>query len=344
MPRILFDARPLGEHSGVSRVAARVLAYIHATRPDAGITTITTGWKKTNASIHLRLPNKLWSLFCLLGLVSLDRAAAWKAGAFDELILPNVGFVGTPRVPYTVVVHDLSFLIEPRWFSLKMRAWHHAVRARRLIRQAAHVWCVSQTTAEDVKRLLDVPTERVTVLPADVVYGKQEPFGGAAELRLASLVVKQSSHPQKALTSRTQHPFILAFAGSVRKNIGTAIAAVERVRQDKRYRDLRLVIVGEIPARRALFGSHQILPDWIIVFPRVSDNELQGLYTNASALLYPSWYEGFGLPLHEAAAFGIPLLASAHGALPETAPPGTILIPPAKPHLWATMLKDVLTQ
>jgi glycosyltransferase involved in cell wall biosynthesis len=69
---------------------------------------------------------------------------------------------------------------------------------------------------------------------------------------------------------------------------------------------------------------------------------LSTLMKNASALLYPSWYEGYGLPLHEAAAHGTPIIASTSGALPETAPPGTHFVPPFKPHLWTQAMQSVL--
>ena len=63
---------------------------------------------------------------------------------------------------------------------------------------------------------------------------------------------------------------------------------------------------------------------------------------HAAAFLYPSWYEGFGLPLHEAARFGTPCISSTVGALPETAPHNTLFAPPSKPHLWTVALKMIL--
>jgi glycosyltransferase involved in cell wall biosynthesis len=305
MSRILFDARAVAEkNGGVSRVAERMLAHLRATRPDAEIVTMTTGVDRAAASdLHLRLPNKFWSLACLLGLTSLDRVATRMTGrSFDELILPNIGFVGIPKIPYTIVVHDLSFLIEPAWFPWKMRVWHRAVRASRLISHATNIWCVSQTTARDVERLLGVEKHKISVLPSNIVTGALE--------------------PNPVPTAPVAPPYVLAFDGSSRKNTSTATAAVNRVREDERLRDLKLIVIG---------GNN-----------RPSDEELDRLYAGAAALLYPSWYEGFGLPLHEAARFGVPILASAHGALPETAPPGSLLINPSKPHLWVSALRSVL--
>ncbi len=317
MTRILFDARALAEHGGVSRVAGRLLAHLRATRPNDDIVTMTTGWDiQKNSDIHLKIPNKLWSLLCLLRLTSLDRVAERMTHKpFDELILPNVGFIGTPRTPYTIVVHDLSFLIEPRWFPFRMRLWHRAVRARHLIKQANRILCVSETTARDVERLLNVAKERIEILSPAIVVGTLD------------------RHPESKPSPIAQ-PYLLAFDDTPRKNISTAITTVAHLRNDERFKNLSLVIVGR-PVR-------QTKPDWIRRVSSVSDETLNNLYRNASAFLYPSWYEGFGLPLHEAAAHGIPCLASAHGALPETAPTDTILIPPNKPQLWVTTLKEIL--
>ena len=356
MSRILFDARAIadsGSHArgGIARVSKRILAHLRETHSSDEIVLMTTGWRNphaptlshperdeaeprpynTRSPIHLPLPNKLWSLACVLGLTSLDRVAEKIAKQkFDELFLPNIGFIGTPRIPYTILVHDLSSLIEPKWFSWKMRLWHHAVRAKRLIQNAANVWCVSETTARDVERLLGVERKRVTVLPPDLIIGRQD-----TSAPLHPTTYDPSVHSGQALRPT---PYVISFGcGNPRKNISTAIAAAARVREDASFQNLQLFIIGS--------SSHSPLPtphSWITFLPSISDNERDHLYQNASALLYPSWYEGFGLPIHEAARFNIPILASAHGALPETAPKSTILINPAKPHLWAGALRNVL--
>jgi glycosyltransferase involved in cell wall biosynthesis len=76
--------------------------------------------------------------------------------------------------------------------------------------------------------------------------------------------------------------------------------------------------------------------------PFQSRAQLQTLYAQASCVAYPSWYEGFGIPLHEASVYGTPCISSTAGALPETAPPGTLFAPPQKPHLWVEALELVL--
>jgi glycosyltransferase involved in cell wall biosynthesis len=324
--RIMVDARPLADPAsgGVKRVAVSMLRALLASG-QTELVFVTTGAKKprlpepfdsdTNVErVHIPWPNKIWSALSVFGIVSLDREAARRCGkAFDAAILPNLGFTGYVAVPYALVLHDLSFLIEPSWFSWKMRAWHRLVNVRELARRADRLFAVSETTARDAMRLLDAPPSKIGLL-----------------------------HPAAALpespetTGPNRGPYLLALGeDDRRKNIRTVIDAYHMLRRDPSFEDVSLVIAGGRPG----------LPDDDIErMGAVTDAELAGLYRNAAAFLYPSWYEGFGLPLHEAARYGTPCLASAHGALPETAPSGSVLIPPMKPHLWVAAMRDVLTK
>ena len=115
-----------------------------------------------------------------------------------------------------------------------------------------------------------------------------------------------------------------------RKNIKVALKAIAEfnIKHPKKY--LTPVILGG--KVKFYFGEHNI--SYIQAPGFINDEELTWLYQNSSVLLYPSWYEGFGLPLHEAQQFITPIIASTAGALTETAPPGTILCHPAKINEW----------
>lgn len=323
---ILIDARPIidSARGGIGRVTLALVSAYAETFPNDTLTCVTTGSSRhflppelsRRANVHhkhIRIPNKLWSsLSCLFG-ASLIRWSQSRANPIDAAFFPNIGFIGAiPRgVSTTLLLHDLSFLIEPRWFSWKQRFWHRAVGAKRLIRSASHLLAVSQTTKDDAVHLLSIPENNITIIP----------IGGTMQ----------------ATATRERHSFVLALgAGDLRKNITTAIEAVRVLRKEEAYRNLELVFIG---------GRYSVPePDraWIRFVARPSDTELASLYAHADALLYPSWYEGYGLPLHEAHSFGVPCIASTSGALPETAPPGTIFAHPAKPHHWAAALRDVL--
>lgn len=321
--RYLVDARPLMDPTsgGVARVARGIIQAFIAACPHDEIVLVTTGRdiprsdalpKDPNVRhVHLRIPNKLWSLSCLFGFASLERDIEKRVSNINATFLSNLGFVGrlNPRNstlvtrPYVLLLHDLSFLIEPRWFSIKQRIWHHAVGATSLIQNAAHLLAVSETTKRDAMRLLDISEDRITVIPLGPTLSSQ-------------------------LTTHNSpldpHPYLLALGwNDPRKNARTTVLAHDIVKRDPAFTDLDLIIVGR---------------DRI----RPTDKELATLYAGASAFLYPSWYEGYGLPLHEAATYGTPCIASSAGALPETAPPGTIFVDPAKPHHWAEAIKYVV--
>ncbi|MFA5935591.1 MAG: glycosyltransferase family 1 protein [Patescibacteria group bacterium] len=313
--RILIDARPLADATsgGVARVARGVIEAFIALNATDEIVLATTGTTKPDVTslesslvrhIHLSIPNKLWSLATFLGITSLDREMEKRTGKIDAVFLPNIGFVGAIKKPYVLLLHDLSFLIEPKWFSMKMRLWHNAVGAKTLIRNATKLLAVSETTKQDAMRLLGIPAERIDVIP------------------IGSTLPTQTA-PSTSL-GMTREKYLLALGwNDPRKNAKTVARAFEILKRDPIYADLDLVIVGR-----------DVL--------RPSDNELASLYKNAAAFLYPSWYEGYGLPLHEAAAYSTPCIASITGALPETAPPGTLFVDPAKPQHWVEAIRSSL--
>lgn len=291
--KILFDGRPLADsHSGgVKRVTQGLLDALKARGTDLAV--VTTGTKKPGGSDeHRAWPNKIISILIFLRLVSYERLFKKKA---DLLFLPNIGWLGSPRIPYALVVHDLSFIIEPRWFGWKSRLWHRAIGARTQIKRAAILFAVSETTKNDLIRILDIPEERIRVIP------------------LGSTSV---SNPTPS-DLRPNTPYLLALGGGdPRKNTSLSKTVADKT-------GMKLVLIGEAP------------------YERVSDGVLADLYANAAAFLYPSWYEGFGLPLHEATYFHTPCIAATTGALPETAPEGTVFASPAKPQQWVEALQFI---
>lgn len=310
--RVLFDARPIldAPRGGVGRVALAQAKRLLA-QPDMEIVFFTTGSHSPAFPAellgpqaihkHINIPNKVWSVLCILGFHPLS----WFTQPPDLLFLPNIGFIGAPSTwKSQLIVHDVSFLIEPCWFRPKQRIWHHLVRPKQLFRQATELLCVSQRTLQDAVDLAGVSTEACHRLSLDPLSLTETPT---------------VAFPKPPAGRR----MILAFgADDPRKNFATAEFAVRHLKQEPGFEDLQLFAIG----RDA----------------EPTDQELIALYQQAAVLLYPSWYEGFGLPLHEAASYGCKAIASTAGALPETAPPGTRFAHPAKPHQWAMALRSAL--
>jgi len=378
---ILVDARPIVDATsgGVKRVAREFVATSAKEHPTDAITCVTTGWHRptlpeelrslANVSHrHIRIPNKLLSLLVSFGFPLATFYSLLTTRPADAIILPNIGFIGTlpKHVPTTIIIHDLSFLIEPAWFSWRQRLWHRAVRAKHLLTSATSLLAVSETTKQDAIRLLNIPENRIRVIKINSTF-----FPNDERLSTLHSPLSTFHSPLSTFHSPLSTPYILALGvGDKRKNVGTAIEAVRRLRDDEASHDVELVLVGKIStppsdsrlptpdSRRATCDERRATPDvrshpdfasglpipdsWLHFIHRPSDGELAALYKNAAAFLYPSWYEGYGLPLHEAASFGTPCIASTAGALPETAPPGTFFADPAKPHHWVEALRLVM--
>ncbi len=324
---------------GVGRVAEELVRALAAAHPEDELICATTGsaisvlppklLELPNVKhVHLKIPNKLWSAACILNRVSFFEQIEQRCGKTDAFLMPNLGFVGClpKNAPSVLLLHDLSFLIEPRWFTFKQRLWHKAVKAHDLIRKATRLLAVSETTKRDAISLLNLSEEKISVIP------------------LGSTLAEKSLDPsyQLPVTSYPDH-FVLALGlDDPRKNSATAIEAVKILRQKNGYEDVALVVVGA-PLGGVRAGTKPA-PAWLRIIPHPTDTELAALYQNAAAFLYPSWYEGYGLPLHEAARHGTPCVASTAGALPETAPLGTLFANPAKPQHWIEATKLALNQ
>ena len=300
-----MDGRPLLRpwFGGVPRLLSFLLPSIREVLGDQ-LVVATTGLviPTEDVTLHRQYPNKLVAFLTWTGLSSFDRL--FREQHADILFLPNIEFVGRPVLPYALLVHDLSFLIEPRWFNWKMRIWHKVVKPKMLIKNASALFTVSETSKQDLMRLLDIPEERITVIPMGL------------DMTEPSDVSRDTRHATR---------FILCLsANNHRKNTECVIAAHKALIKQEKYKDVKLVITGS--------------PD----VPRPSYPDLFALMRDASVFCYQSWYEGFGMPLHEAARFGTPCIASTASSLPEIAPQGTRFASPAKPQHWLEAICQTL--
>ena len=210
-------------------------------------------------------------------------------GGCDVLHCPTYYAPLRPRVPTVVTVHDLAVLRNPEWFPPWTRTYAPRV-VPRMIRAAARVIAVSAFTAREIEELLDIPDERIRVIPNGV-----EPVftpGGA----------------------RADGEYVLA-VGTLepRKNLQRTIEAARRV-------GVELRVVGERG-----WGGVDAGVAWQ---GRVEDEELARLYRGARCLVFPSHYEGFGIPVAEALACGTPVVISRGSAMEEIAGAAAVLVDP----------------
>jgi Glycosyltransferase len=234
-------------------------------------------------------------------------------GPVDLFYSPD--FVLPPTRPGTrtlLTVHDLSFLRYPDHFVPKLVRYLERVVPASVAR-ADRVLADSEATRADLIRLLGTPPEKVEVLYSGVdPRFRPEPESGERERLRARYGLDR--------------PYVLS-VGTLqpRKNFVRLIRAFARLPDTGRV----LVIAG---GRGWLYES--VLeeaarhPDRVRVLGFVEDADLPALYRGADLFVFPSFYEGFGLPVLEAMACGVPVVASDASSIPEMVGTAGILLPP----------------
>lgn len=207
-----------------------------------------------------------------------------------------------PGVKYVVTIHDLAFRVLPEQYEWQHRLYYGWQVARSL-RMADLVVADSHNTRRDVVRFYQVPPERVEV----VHLGVADQFLRGAETRLPR------AEAERYFLSVTTHPR--------RKNVLGALKAFATFAHGM---DVRYVVAGlmrEPQQQEFLALADQLdVRNKVRLFGYADDSQLVSLYQNAEFTLYPSFYEGFGLPVVEAMACGCPVIASNTSSLPEIMP------------------------
>lgn len=229
-------------------------------------------------------------------------------------------FVLPPTLPSTrtlLTVHDLSFVRVPQAASPPLRAYLNRV-VPRSVKMADHILADSQATKDDLQELYDTAADKITVLYS----GVSNHFQPVTDEALLERV--------KAKYRLTGIDYLLS-VGTVqpRKNYSRVIRALASLRQQGC--DLHYAIAGgkgwlEDEMRQTIAETK--LGDAVHLLGFVDDDDLPALYSAARMLVIPSLYEGFGLPILEAMACGVPVIASNLSSLPEIVGKAGILVDP----------------
>lgn len=252
----------------------------------------------------------------------------------DLVHVPYFGAPRYPRVPTVVTVHDLIPLLVPgnrggRAVQMYMRL------AASSARQAQTIIADSQHTKDDIVQHLKIPAERIVV----------------THLAAAPTLTPQSDATIEATLERFRlvDPYVFYIGGfQAHKNVAMAIRAFARARRSLEQR-VMLVIAGRLPTSQSpLFPDihkvileEQIAADVALLGP-VSEAEKAALMSGCQAFVYPSRYEGFGLPPLEAMQCGAPTLASATTSVGEVVGDGGVQLPPDDLEAWSSALTRVL--
>ena len=233
------------------------------------------------------------------------------------------------RIKSVFTLHDLIFIFHPETHK-PLNRWFLTLMMPRFLRAADAVIAVSECTKRDAVRFYGIPEEKITV----IYEGVNPRFRPASPETIASV---------RARYNLPEH-FIL-YVGTIepRKNLTALLEAFHHLLATH---DLRLVIVGK---KGWLYEGFFLrlrelgLEDRVIFTGYVPDEDLPAIYSAAELFVFPSLYEGFGLPVLEAMACGVPVICSNTSSLPEVAGDAALLVDPTDVRALAGAMEQALT-
>lgn len=256
--------------------------------------------------------------------------ATWlvRAAGGDDLIhhAGSVAPVNSPK-PYVFTVHDLQPLDLPENFSLVKRNWMKRMLPPS-IRNATLVLCPSRFAADSVVRHVDWSVDRIRVVP----HGHEPVAAGVAHADVAA-----------DLRRRFGRYLLLPAIAYPHKRHVDLIDALARLADE--IPDLSVVLTGGPGPETTALEEHASslgLADRVHRLGRVAEAELDDLYRSATALVFPSTYEGFGNPALEAMARGCPVIASNAASIPEVVGDAGLLVEPRSPDAIAGAVRRLI--
>ena len=237
------------------------------------------------------------------------------------------------RCPSVVTIHDCIHLMFPQYLPNRLAYAYARAQMWAAARRSDCILTVSEASKRDILHLFNVPPEKIVV-----VYNAID----------SHFSVTPSEEAVARVRERYQldHQFIL-YVGNIKphKNLVRLIEAFDQLRRGG-LEELKLLIIGDqiskLPALRRAVHRHK-LHKQVRFLGYLSDDQLAILYRLASAFVFPSLYEGFGLPPLEAMASGTPVVTSNVSSLPEVVGDAAVLVNPYDVDAIVDGVRRVLT-
>jgi alpha-1,3-rhamnosyl/mannosyltransferase len=320
--------RPTGAGGYIRSLAERLPAHAPADRFFFFSASLkdrypALAWPKNATLVDRRIPvsalNFAWNR---LGAPSLDRLVGVH---LDLVHSPHPLLVPGRRARRVVTVHDLFFLKNPELTRAEIRR-DYAPLVRSHVRRADGIVCGSEYTAGEIRRLLDVPPEKLAVTP----YGVDPIYREPVSRTEVDEALARSGLPRGAI--------LYVGSDEKRKNVvSLAMAYMGLFR--RRSHTPPLLLVG--PGSGWAQGGSVVGPQ-IRATGYLARRELRALMAASALLVLPSLEEGFGLPVAEALAAGLPVVCSRGSALEEIADGAATLVDPLDPRSIAEGMERVL--
>lgn len=322
--RISIDVRHLesGPRTGVGVVTEELLPALFAAGDGHSFSVFSNGWREPPAllerlveqehvSVHrTRMPNRVFDVLAVAGALGKPRKLFHQA---DVHLSPHMLPLPDIRTPRVLILHDLSFIRYPEFFSLRSRAWHARVRPEAQAKAATRLIVPSSATAQDVVQLFGIAEKKISIVPWGTPSAAED---------------KNADAPQNRGDEQT-----VLFLGTVehRKNVLGVLRAF--VMLQKRLPKARLILAGGLgwgsdEVIRMVHAQPAEIRERISMPGYVSEEEKAKLLSEADVFVYPSFYEGSGLPVLEAMHAGVPCVVSRYTALPEVTQDAAVLVDP----------------
>ena len=278
-------------------------------------------------STHLPFGKSLWRSYGIVSDLKRDGVQLYH-GLSGEL---PIG-IRKSGIKSVVTIHDLIFLRHPEfynWLDTKIYAW----KFRQTIREADHIIAVSECTKRDIIELGGVDESRISVIYQSFAPRFSAPNHGDCP---------RDSSEAKIMGTVPVIPRYILSVGSIeaRKNILLAVKALPYLPED-----ISLVIVGrhtKYTDQVTDYAKANRLDHRVRILHGVTDEALPALYAGAEAFVYPSRYEGFGIPIIEAISMGLPVVACTGSCLEEAGGPDSLYVSPDDAEGMANAIRQSL--
>ena len=336
--RIGIDARPLARGAaGISRVVNSVVRelerlddhsqyFLYCNRP-FDLPFENPRWQRTVQPLYSIVPGSLW----------LQTKAFARAARHDDLdVFWGTSFTlpaGLPDATRKVLsIYDLVWRRYPESMSWYNRMLSR-VFAERSISRADVIVTISESTKQDLESELQVPAAKIKVmrLGVDAHFRPYEPAVAARHI-----AQKYGSSENYILSVGTIEP---------RKNLAILIEAIGILKGQGKLAH-QLVVAGAKGWGKSRIAESilkwKLTESDVKFLGFIPETDLPLLYSGAAVFVFPSVYEGFGLPLVEAMACGVPIVASNTSSIPEVVLDAAVLVPPSNPEGFAEAIFRVL--